>query len=336
VKVGFIGLTARFNPYYHLLGWNVTDIYEALAAQIANLQDKVDVLVLLSHVGIHFDEQIAEKFPEIDVIIGSHTHHLLRKEERVNESILTAAGKTCEYAGKVSLVWDHARGQLVEKTAGAHQVTDLPKDLATEQALRELQTEANDILEEVIAHTNEALEANWYKATPIMRKFTQKLREWTEADIGMLNAGLLVEDFPAGDITYGDIHRICPHPINPVVVALSGADVKKVVEQAFSPDLTGLKLRGFGFRGEVVGRMVFDGLEVVTTYDYEGREVVESIQYKGKAIEDSAVYRVATGDMFTFGRLLPEVANATEKKIFLPEFVRKMLVHALMEYEMEA
>lgn len=335
VRLGFIGLTARFNPYYHLLGWNVKDIYDTVEEQVALLASQVDVIVLLSHVGIHFDEQIAERFPDIDVIIGSHTHHLFRKEELVNESILTAGGKLCDYAGHVTLVWDHEVGKLVGKTARTHDVTKLAKDLATEQKLAEIQVEANVILDEVIAHTDEAIESNWFKKTPMMKMFTKKLREWTNADIGMLNAGLIVEDIPAGDITYGDIHRICPHPINPVVVELTGAELTSVVQQAFSPDLTGLKLRGFGFRGKVVGRMVFDRLEVTTGHDYEGIEVVEKIRYEGAPLDEDAVYRIATGDMFTFGRLLPEIANAKSKKIFLPEFIRKMLVHALMEYEME-
>lgn len=335
VRIGFIGLTARFNPYYHLLGWNVKDIYDTVEEQVALLASQVDVIVLLSHVGIHFDEQIAERFPDIDVIIGSHTHHLFRKEELVNESILTAGGKLCDYAGHVTLVWDHEVGKLVGKTARTHDVTKLAKDLATEQKLAEIQVEANVILDEVIAHTDEAIESNWFKKTPMMKMFTKKLREWTNADIGMLNAGLIVEDFPAGDITYGDIHRICPHPINPVVVELTGAELTSVVQQAFSPDLTGLKLRGFGFRGKVVGRMVFDRLEVTTAHDYEGIEVVEKIRYEGAPLDEDAVYRIATGDMFTFGRLLPEISNAKSKKIFLPEFIRKMLVHALMEYEME-
>lgn len=336
VKLGFIGLTARFNPYYHLLGWNVKDIYDTVAEQVELLREQVDVIVLLSHVGIHFDQQIAERFPDVDVIIGSHTHHLLRKEEVVNESILTAGGKLCDYAGHVTLVWDHEVGKLVEKTAQTCDVTNLAKDLATEQKIADLQVEAKTILDEVIAQTDEAIESNWFKETPMMKKFTKKLREWTGADIGMLNAGLIVEDFPAGNITYGDIHRICPHPINPVVVELTGADLMSVVEQAFSPDLTGLKLRGFGFRGKVVGRMVFDNLEVTTTHDYEGLEVVEEILYEGAPLDEAAVYRVATGDMFTFGRLLPEVAQAESKKIFLPEFIRKMLVHALIEYDHES
>src|SRR5699024_11977697 len=160
------------------------------------------------------------------------------------------------------------------KNAQAYDVTNLAKDLTTEQKHEELQAEANLILDEVIAHTDEVIKSNWYKETPMMKMFTKILRQWKDADIGMLNAGLIVEDFPAGAITYGDIHRICPHPINPVVVELTGAELTSVVHQAFSPDLTGLKLRGFGFRVKVVGRMVFVLFVIITGHYYSGIVVV--------------------------------------------------------------
>ena len=35
VKIGYIGLTATFNPYYNLLGWHADDIYETLEKQVA-------------------------------------------------------------------------------------------------------------------------------------------------------------------------------------------------------------------------------------------------------------------------------------------------------------
>src|SRR5699024_6150045 len=165
---------------------------------------------------------IAGKFSELDVIIGGHTHHLLREGEIVGETILTAAGKQCYYAGEVTLVYDHDAQMVVEKAAQAVPVEDLPRDLETEELLEKLNLDARGVLDEVLCTLDTPIETNWFKETPFMRKFTEQLRLWTDADIGMLNAGLLVEPFEAGPVTYGDVHRICPHPINPVVVSLTG------------------------------------------------------------------------------------------------------------------
>lgn len=332
LRIGFIGLTARFNPYYHLLGWNVTEVFQAVERELGAMRDKADIFVLLSHVGIYLDEQIAGKFSALDVIIGGHTHHLLREGEIVGETILTAAGKQCYYAGEVTLVYDHDAQMVVEKAAQAVPVEDLPRDLETEELLEKLNLDARGVLDEVLCTLDTPIETNWFKETPFMRKFTEQLRLWTDADIGMLNAGLLVEPFEAGPVTYGDVHRICPHPINPVVVSLTGEQVMHVVESALSKELVGLKLRGFGFRGEVVGRLVFANLHVETYFDEDGVERVEEVLFDGVPLEPKRTYRLATGDMFSFGRLMPEIANAEEKQLFLPEFIRKILVHTLMDW----
>lgn len=332
VNIGLIGLTARFNPYYHLLGWNIEAPYDVIERELANLAS-CDVIVLMSHVGIHLDQAIAERYNDIDVIIGSHTHHLFRKEELVNETIITAAGKNCQYVGEVTLVWDHETNKLISKKAITEDVTTLPKDLLTEQRLFELEEEAAVILQKRIIHTDEPIKARWFKESAIMKQLTEKVRTWTGADIAMLNAGLLIEGFAEGDITYEDVHRICPHPINLCTVRLHGDELLEVVEDAFSKQLMELRLKGFGFRGEIVGRMVFANLDVMTEYDENGEEYVVNVLYEGQALKADKVYEIATADMFTFGRLLPGIANAEVHQLFLPEFIRELLVKTLIEQQ---
>lgn len=332
IRVGFIGVTARFNPYYHLLGWNITSPYEAIEQEINHLTDKTDVIVLLSHVGINEDEEIAKRFPEIDVIIGGHTHHLFRTGEFVNETLLTAAGKHCVFVGGVALTWDHENHCVLNKDAYVHAVSDFPKDLSTAQRLQELQEEADFILHKKIVHTENPIEVHWFKETPIMKQLTEKMRTWTDADCAMLNAGLLIEGFSAGDITYKDVHHTCPHPINPCVVSLTGRELTEVVRASLSKSLMELELKGFGFRGEVIGRMIFANLDVVTNFHDSGEEYVRRILFKGKPLDPNRTYTVATADTFTFGRLLPEVAKSELKQLFLPEFIREILVQTLLEY----
>lgn len=334
LKIGIIALTARFNPYYHLLGWNIEETYQVLDRELQQLQD-CDVIVLLSHVGIHLDQAIAERYDEIDVIIGSHTHHLFLQGEYVNQSLLTAAGKNCHYVGEVTLIWDHTLQKLVDKKAIAEKVTELPKDLPTEQRLLELEEAAQVILKKRIIYTEEPIKARWYKSTEIMERLTEKVRAWTKADIGMLNAGLLITGFPKGDITYEDVHRTCPHPINICVVCLTGDELWNVVKDAFSTQLMELKLKGFGFRGEVIGRMVFAQLEVKTSFNDHGEEYVVEVLFKGQPLESEKMYQIATADMFTFGRLLPGIAEAPVHQLFLPEFIRELLVGTLVDWKNE-
>lgn len=329
VKIGVIGLTVPFNDYYHLLDWHVEDVFTTLDGHIKQLKEKSDIIILLSHLGINTDRQIAKKYNEIDVIIGGHTHHLLYKEELINDTVITAAGKNCFHVGEIYLVFDHDKKELIRKSAKTVDVTQMHKNLPTKQNLIRLENKADEILNKTVIEINEPLEVDWFKNTPIIQKLTDTILSWTQADGAMLNAGLLIDRFEAGNVTYKDIHRICPHPINPCVVELTGTELMNVIHDSFRKDFIELKLTGYGFRGEVIGRMIFSGLEVNTkVYEY-GEEYVTQVTLNGEKLEPNKIYSIVTADTFTFGRLLPEIAEAKHKKYFVPEFLRDILAHTL-------
>lgn len=330
IKIGFIGLTARFNAYYELLNWHISSQYKAIDKYITELKKSADVIVLLSHLGISEDQEIARRYPEIDVIIGGHTHHLLRTGEYVNNAVITAAGKHCEFAGEVILTWDHSEQKLIKKEAYTVDTTHMTKDLQTVDLLNHLQEETDKRLGEPVVNLKKPIEVKWFEDTPIIQELTNTVKAWTKADCAMLNSGLLLDQLPAGNVTYKDIHRICPHPINPVVVELNGDELREVIRAAFTKDFMELKLKGFGFRGKVLGRMMFSGIEVETDFYKDGNEYVTGVHFSnGEALDSDRKYTVATADVFTFGRLLPQIAKSEVKHYFLPEFLRDLLVDTL-------
>jgi len=332
VKIGFLGVTAAFNPYYNLLDWHVDSYNDVLVRQVPLLKEKADIIVLLSHVGINEDRIIAEKYSDIDVIIGGHTHHLLRTGEYVNETIITAAGKHCSFVGEVNLVWDHEEKKLVNKAAHTINVTHLTPDRTTEIALDRLQGEATEKLSKPIANLEENLEVDWFNETKIMKQVTDHAREITNVDCALLNAGLLIESLPAGPVTYGDIHRICPHPINLCVVSLTGYELLEVIRASLTAQFMNLPLKGFGFRGKLLGRMVFSGIDVETNRHEDGSEYVVEVLFNGQPLDTGRTYSVVTADAFTFGRILPKIAKSTRKDLYLPQFIRDILKDTLIAH----
>lgn len=329
VRVGVLGLTAPFNAFYELLDWHISPPFEMLDAYIGELAKHTDVIILLSHLGFTEDQQIARRYGDIDAIIGGHTHHLLRTGETINDTIITAAGKHCAFVGEVILTWDHDFKKLVNKEAYTTDITHRAKDLRTEQKLNDLVVQADKVLEENVVTLEEPIKVSWFMDTPIMMKLTAMLQDWTGADLAMLNAGVLLDQFEAGDVSLKDIHRICPHPINPCVVKLKGDELIEVIRASYTKEFMELQLKGFGFRGEVLGRMIYAGVEVETEVRDNGQEYVKSVTMNGEPVNPDYSYNVATADTFTFGRLLPEVAKSETKKYFLPEFLRDLLAETL-------
>ncbi|WP_018930847.1 bifunctional metallophosphatase/5'-nucleotidase [Gracilibacillus lacisalsi] len=329
LTIKLFGLTAPFNAFYHPLGWHVESPYDYLAREMKELREDADILILLSHLGFTEDQLIAERYPEIDLIIGGHTHHILKNGEEVNNVLLTAAGKHGKYVGEVHIDWDHHLKKIVDKQAYTVETEYLSQDQDTVHRLAKLNDAAQELLNKPVTYIENSLTVDWFEQTPIIELLTAKLKDWTNADISMLNAGLLLENIAEGYVTYGDIHRICPHPINPCTVKLRGIEVLEVVRGAYDEALMHFELKGFGFRGKVLGKFVFSGIDIDTEIDEGGIEHVQHVHLNGSEIEHNKIYTFATADMFTFGRMFPEIARSTTKKFYLPEFMRDLLADAL-------
>ncbi|QHS23141.1 bifunctional metallophosphatase/5'-nucleotidase [Virgibacillus sp. MSP4-1] len=321
LKLGVLGLTAPFNLYYEEIGWHVNSPYEALDKYIPELRENCDVLLLLSHLGINEDEYISLNYDEIDLIIGGHTHHLFKDGEYIHNTLVGAVGKFGRYVGRKYLIWDHQKKTLIKKEGSAIDILERENDTATFDLIRRYRDKADEVLNEPVAIINKNYDMDWFEETELMKQLVHTLREWTQADFAMLNAGIVLDGIPKGKVTRGDLHRICPHPINPCKVRLTGEVIIEMIRMVRSQRFAEFKLIGLGFRGKVIGKMIFSGIEVTT----DDNEYIHDVWINGTPIERKKEYDVATADMFTLGRLLPPLASASHKNYYLPEFIRDLL-----------
>lgn len=178
--------------------------------------------------------------------------------------------------------------------------------------------EGKELLSNPVAYLPKKLETDWFHHTELNQLLCASLTEWCEADCSFLNAGVLLDHLGPGIVTDYDIHRICPHPINPCTVRLTGAELKEVIVQTVDDKYTTLEIKGFGFRGSIFGKIIYDQIEI------SGQGSAIKIQINGEDLQMERNYTVATLDMFTFARFYPEITRA-EKKYYLPEFLRDLL-----------
>lgn len=329
-KVGVIGMTAPFTPFYHPNGWNVYQPLETLDKYIPILNDEVDIIILLSHLGINEDEEIARRYPEISLIIGGHTHHLLKEGKRVGNTLLTAAGKFGLYTGEAYLTWNPETKTVVKVEAYASSVETEEKDPNTEKLVERMDDKAISNLNQPFMNLQKAYNVDWFEENELMVLLTETMKKWTDSDVSMLNGGVLLEGLPAGPVSQYDLLRICPHPINPCKINVSGEELREIVRVAYTKKIQQFELKGFGFRGKVIGKMMFSGLDVCTRIDSDGEERVEAIHYKGSPIDSDERLSLCVPDTFTFGYFFPEIVRAPNKEYFLPEMLRDLLKTALL------
>lgn len=318
-RIGVIGVTVNFGRFYEQLGWKVTDPMEEIENCVDELKKQSDVIILLSHLGIHDDERIAEQFPEIDVILGGHTHHILHEGKEVGSSLLAGAGKFGYYTGHVTVKLDVDSKRILQKTALLYDMNEAGQAEDEKEMAAAYYMEGRELMGEPVANLPAELTADPMQHTELARLLVQALREWCDADCAFMNAGMILKGLKQGDVTRFDLLEICPHPINPCTINMSGAELKEVLLQTRDESWPHLQIKGLGFRGTVMGVMEYDGIE------FRQKGNVQQVFINGELIDAKKQYLLAIPDMFTFGRFFPEIQRAEEKRYWLPEFLRNLL-----------
>lgn len=320
-----IGLTVFFARFYEILGWKLTDPFEELNIQLKKVKEKADIIILLSHLGIQDDERIAEQFPEIDVILGAHTHHIFHEGKCVNKALLGAAGKYGMFVGHIELNIDEKKKTIVDRKAWLYDTNELPIEPDEKNKVDELYETGVNLLNQEVITLPESLDVDLFSESELASHLCESLREWCEADCAFLNVGLLLNGLQAGVITKFDLLNICPHPINPCVVELSGTELKETIVETEDEKWPHLQVKGFGFRGTVLGKMIYNQISIIETS--KGREVF----INNEPLQPGRIYKLAIPDLFTFGRFFPNIFKAKHKTYFMPEFMRDLLEWKLQQ-----
>lgn len=185
---------------------------------------------------------------------------------------------------------------------------------------------AGQELARVVAYLEHPIEADWYHEAPLGSLLAAALRKWTGAEIGLVNAGQLLEGLERGNVTAGRLLEICPSPINPSRMMLTGRQIMQAMEESLLPEYTEKRIYGFGFRGKVLGMLNIDGATV--EYDPEGpaySKIKRAYLNHGELIQMDKEYVVGTIDMFTFGIGYLSLSHGKQTEYMLPEFIRDLI-----------
>lgn len=315
-KIGVIAATAMFEVYYEELNWHMDDARSTLLRLAHQLREEVDIVVCLSHLGITEDELLADECPEIDVIFGSHTHHVLPEGKVINGVLLTGGGKFGQYTGHLIIEYDKKLRKIVEKKDTLIHNKDLPIVKNEQKMVQLLEDEGNRILDTPVFTTKKAYNKEWFHYSQLSDLFAHAILEKSGADCALFNAGIFLDGLPKGIVTALDLHRIFPHPINLCTIELSVPEMKEIYMQSKNEEWPYIELKGLGFRGVIFGKIL--------TYGFSMNEN-RQLMINGKLADQNHIYKLVTLDLFTFGYFYPSFKYA-KKQYILPEFLRNIMI----------
>lgn len=117
LRVGVFGVTVQMFTKKQwsqpLCDYWFEDPIATALREAAELRPRVDVLVALTHIGYRQDQVLAAACPELDLIIGGHSHTDLQEPTWVGEVPVLQARAYGFYAGIARIEMRGARGRLV-------------------------------------------------------------------------------------------------------------------------------------------------------------------------------------------------------------------------------
>ncbi|MBO0467587.1 5'-nucleotidase C-terminal domain-containing protein [Enterococcus plantarum] len=324
-KIGLIALTAPFPLTYRPNGWDILSIKEILPQLIRVVRPQCDILILMSHLGIDEDSKIANEYHEINVLLGSHTHHLFKNGEKINGIQLSAAGKFGYYIGEVHLTV--ANGTILNSEAKAVSTAELPTLSEDQREIENYLALGHQLLKaKKIANIPHPLFVDLNAEHPLIITTLKALKEKGRTDAAILNNGLFLTDIPKGIVDADQLHETLPHPIHLIRVTLSGAELIRLVKEMEKNRqyLRKFPIRGMGFRGKVFGELYYDGI----AYDKQKKQVL----WQNAPVDLECTYTFTTIDHFMFIPFFPTIELAGEVEFIFLEFIRTVLGNYLNKH----
>jgi len=317
-KIGILGFTAPFILTYPLVDWDIRLIQEMLPKWLGELQkQECDVIVLLSHLGVSMDRMLASKYPEIDVIIGSHTHHLFEKGEMDNGVLLAAAGKYGYYVGTINLTLDDNK-KVVDKHADTQKTADLPELTGDKEWIQNQLDTGNRLLSsKKIANIPNDLSSDFHNENAVIQTGLDAIMDYTQADAGVLSSGLFLKGLSAGVVTEKDLHDMLPHAIHAMKTTMRGADIWWMIMEMEKnrPYLRSHQQKGMGFRGKIFGELVYRGITI---------DEKRNVYINDEKLQMDKEYTLALLDHYLFVPYFPAIEIMGKNEILYPKFLRNV------------
>lgn len=304
LRFGVIGLANSGTPVIskpsNSQGLKFVREVDAVRQVLPEVKNKSDLIVVLAHEGLDYDQRLAAEVPGIDVIVSGHTHVEQRQPKVVGGTIIVHAGYKAQYVGRLVLQIDPASKRIVDYTRNGEPVAAVsnkaipPKQVADEMAT--LIANARDAINRPIGETQ----------TDLLRQYTGDGRTTAEyplgnlvvdamlaanqagdrpADLAMYNQGIRA-DLLKGTITYGKLYETIPFDNVMTAMDLKGEDLKAILEIATSCPRVNTLVAGISF--------VYDCNKP------QGNRV-SNIRIKGQPWDAQKVYRVQTIDYLAGG-----------------------------------
>lgn len=251
-KLGLIGLTPQDTDELASPGPNIifTDPSDAVQGEVDKLTEQgVNKIIVLSHSGYGVDQRVAQNTTGVDVIVGGHSNTLLGTMDGaagayptvVNGVQIVQAYAYGKYLGELNVTFDD-EGVVTEASGGPLLMdASVTEDEAVKARIGEAAAPLDEIRNEVVAETSEAVEGNrdvcrameCSMGNLVADAMLDRVKD-QGVEIAIANSGGLRASIDAGEVTMGEVLTVLPFQNTLSTFQVTGATVVEALENGVS------------------------------------------------------------------------------------------------------
>jgi 5'-nucleotidase len=317
VKIGIVGATTEDTPEISSSGPNVKfpRAESVIAPIVARMKaDGVNHIIVVSHLGLFRDKEVAAAVDGVDVIVGGHSHTLLANGLQGSEGPyptlvkgpsgrdvpIVQAGSFSRWVGRLDVDFD-AAGNVVKAEGNSIVVAQSIKPDPAVQAVVDrldaplVQVRTQRVGTAAIPYPLDGCRARECALGNLVAEAMLAATRGSGTTIAVQNGGGLRAGIVAGEVTLGSVLTTLPFQNNVATLKLKGSDLLASLENGLSQVAEG----GGRFPQLAGARLTWELAKPV------GQRVVSLEVRKADGtyapVDPNAVYSIATNDFMRRG-----------------------------------
>lgn len=303
LKIGVIGVStpeSAFKAHPREVGrYRFLDPVESARQAAGELKGKVDLIILLTHLGSDVDSRgklIGEALPLVQAakemgvaaVVTGHSHKRVAVEE--NGVQVVQAGYYGQAIGKISLLYSRVEKKVISSSSTVLNVaeTGYPSDKKTAELMDSVDRQVASMRSEVLTTSGPVLTHDRWQLSPLGCYVTDVLRAAFKADVALVGGGSIRDNLNGRRVTAGDLYRVLPFDDRVETGRLSGRDIREILE--------------YGLFNTEVGILQFSGVKIETDATRpQGARIQRVMLSDGRELQDDVLYKVAASSFIAAG-----------------------------------
>ncbi|MGV3548576.1 5'-nucleotidase C-terminal domain-containing protein [Rhizobium sp.] len=257
-KIGIVGAVTNDTPEIATPGPNIMIGVDeqSIKDEVAKLKaEGVNKIIALTHIGYPRELEVIAKIPDVDVVVGGHTHTLLSNTDKDAAGPyptmvdnpggykvpVVQAGQYSKYLGDLNVVFDD--NGVVKSAKGDPILVDakFKPDAATVARIAELAKPIEELKAKVVGEASEAIDGDRKNCRAkecsmgnlIAEAMLDRVKD-QGITIAIQNGGGVRASIDAGPVTMGEVLTVLPFQNSVATFQLTGADLTAALENGLS------------------------------------------------------------------------------------------------------